>query len=166
MFKIRLLTLTLLTALFVPAAWAEVQIAVINSQRLLTESPQYLAAGESMKKEFQSRADDLEKEARELAEDLQRFKKDADIMSSTERAAREKELNTRRIDISYSERKLKEDVSVRERELTQKLMAQFQQVIEQVAKEGKYTVVLQDPVYAVDSADITSTVLERLKKKR
>ena len=110
--------------------------------------------------------DALEKEARALAEDMAKFKKDAEIMSGTERAAREKELNTRRIDISYSERKLKEDVAIRERELTQRLMQQFQEVIEAVALEGQYDMVLQDPVYAREKADITDTVLERLRRKR
>ncbi|MGB1556923.1 MAG: OmpH family outer membrane protein [Oceanococcaceae bacterium] len=161
----RKILFVLIASLLATTALAQSRVAVINSARLLTESPQYKAAGESMKKEFQSRADALEKEARALAEDMAKFKKDAEIMSSTERAKREKDLNTRRIDISYSERKLKEDVAGRERELTQSLMKQFQDVIESVAKENKYDIVLQDPVYAIDSADITDTVLNRLKKK-
>ena len=160
----RKILFVLIASLLATTALAQSRVAVINSARLLTESPQYKAAGESMKKEFQSRADALEKEARALAEDMAKFKKDAEIMSSTERAKREKDLNTRRIDISYSERKLKEDVAGRERELTQSLMKQFQDVIESVAKENKYDIVLQDPVYAIDSADITDTVLNRLKK--
>ena len=160
----RKILFVLIASLLATTALAQSRVAVINSARLLTESPQYKAAGESMKKEFQSRADALEKEARALVEDMAKFKKDAEIMSSTERAKREKDLNTRRIDISYSERKLKEDVAGRERELTQSLMKQFQDVIESVAKENKYDIVLQDPVYAIDSADITDTVLNRLKK--
>ncbi len=162
----RKLILTLMLSLMTTLALAQSRVAVISSQRLLTESPQYAEAGEAMKKEFQSRADALEKEARALAEDMAKFKKDAEIMSGTERAAREKELNTRRIDISYSERKLKEDVAIRERELTQRLMQQFQEVIEAVALEGQYDMVLQDPVYAREKADITDTVLERLRRKR
>ena len=125
----RKLILTLMLSLMTTLALAQSRVAVISSQRLLTESPQYAEAGEAMKKEFQSRADALEKEARALAEDMAKFKKDAEIMSGTERAAREKELNTRRIDISYSERKLKEDVAIRERELTQRLMQQFQEAV-------------------------------------
>lgn len=148
------------------AVLAQSRVAVINSARLLTESPQYQAAGEAMKKEFQSRADALEKEGRALQEDLEKFKKDAEIMSAAERAKREKDLNTRRIDISYNQRKLKEDVSIRERELTQGLMQEFQVVIEKVAMEGKYDLVLQDPVYAAKGVDITDTILERLKKNR
>lgn len=163
---LRIALISLVAMFTSTAVFAQSRVAVINSARLLTESPQYQAAGEAMKKEFQKRADELQTQARALAEDLEKFKKDAEIMSSTERAKREKDLNTRRIDISYAERKLKEDVSVRERELTQKLMGEFQKVIEKVATEGKYDLVLQDPVYAAKSADITETVLERLKKAK
>lgn len=148
------------------AVMAQSRVAVINSAKLLTESPQYQEAGNAMKKEFQKRASELEEDARALADEMAKFKKDAEIMSSSERAKREKDLNTRRIDISYAERKLKEDVAVRERELTQGLMKEFQAVIEKVALENKYDLVLQDPVYAAKGVDITETVLERLKKKR
>lgn len=163
---LRIALISLAALLTSTAALAQSRIAVINSARLLTESPQYQAAGESMQKEFQKRAEELQSQARALATEFEKFKKDAEIMSSAERAKREKDLNTRRIDISYAERKLKEDVTVRERELTQKLMGEFQKVIEKVATEGKYDVVLQDPVYAAKSADITETVLERLKKAK
>lgn len=162
----RILLVALATILTSTAVMAQSRIAVINSARLLTESPQYQAAGESMQKEFKARAEALEKDARALAADLEKFKKDAEIMSSTERAKREKDLNTRRIDISYAERKLKEDVSIRERELTQSLMQEFQSVIEKIATENKYDLVLQDPVYAAKSTDITDTVLARLKSAK
>lgn len=162
----RILLVALATMITSTAVMAQSRIAVINSARLLTESPQYQAAGESMQKEFKARAEALEKDARALAADLEKFKKDAEIMSSTERAKREKDLNTRRIDISYAERKLKEDVAVRERELTQDLMQEFQSVIEKVATENKYDLVLQDPVYAAKSTDITDTVLARLKSAK
>ncbi|MEN8719071.1 MAG: OmpH family outer membrane protein [Oceanococcaceae bacterium] len=162
----RILLVALATMITSTAVMAQSRIAVINSARLLTESPQYQAAGESMQKEFKARAEALEKDARALAADLEKFKKDAEIMSSTERAKREKDLNTRRIDISYAERKLKEDVAIRERELTQDLMQEFQSVIEKVATENKYDLVLQDPVYAAKSTDITDTVLARLKSAK
>lgn len=163
---LRIALLVLAGMLTSHAVMAQTRVAVINSARLLTESPQYQAAGEAMKKEFQARADALEQEGRTLQADMEKFKKDAEIMSAAERAKREKDLNTRRIDISYNQRKLKEDVGARERELTQGLMQEFQAVIEKVAVEGKYDLVLQDPVYAAKGADITDTILERLKKKR
>ncbi len=148
-----------------PAA-AELRIATISAAELVTGSPQYKAAEESMRKEFEARARELESSGKELAAEVERFKRDADIMSTSDRAAREKKLNTQRIDLAYAERKLKEDMQLRNRELLQKMMASISEVIEAVAKEGKYDLVVQDPVYAVESIDITKTVLKRLEKKK
>ena len=38
-----------------------------------------------------------------------------------------------------------------------------EQVIEAVAKEGNYDLVLQDPVFASDAVDVTGAVLSRLE---
>ena len=160
----RKLILTLMLSLMTTLALAQSRVAVISSQRLLTESPQYAEAGEAMKKEFQSRADALEKEARALAEDMAKFKKDAEIMSGTERAAREKELNTRRIDFGYKQRQFQEDVQQREQELTAEMLNKIKEVIQTVAKAKKIDLVLQDPVYASESIDITADVLKQLAK--
>lgn len=116
-----------------------------------------------MKADFERRAKELEQDGKSLSEDLQEFKRNADVMSAAERARTEKDLNTRRIDFNYAERKFREDVAAREQELAQKLMNQISEVIEAVAKEGNYDLVLQDPVFASDAVDVTGAVLSRLE---
>ncbi len=149
---------------FSAGAQAENRIAVINAAKLVTGSPQYKAAEEAMRKEFEERAKKLEADVKQLAADIEKFKRDADILSGTERAKREKELNTRRIDTGYAEQQFKEDFAGRRQELFNKVLADISEVIKAVAKEGKYDIVIQDPVYADDNADITETVLKRLQK--
>ncbi len=146
------------------SASAATNIAVINAGKLVTGSPQFKSAEEAMRKEFEARAKKIESDVKELAADIEKFKRDADIMSGSERAQKEKDLNTRRIDQGYAERKFKEDFAARRQELFNDVLANITEVIKAVAKEGKYDIVLQDPVYADDSIDITETVLKRLKK--
>ena len=145
-------------------AHAATNIAVINAAQLVTSSPQFKKAEEAMRKEFEARAKKIEADVKELAADIEKFKRDADIMSGSDRAKKEKDLNTRRIDQGYAERKFKEDFAARRQELFNDVLADITKVIKQVAKEGKYDVVLQDPVYADESIDITETVLKRLQK--
>lgn len=145
-------------------ASAATNIAVINAGQLVTNSPQFKKAEEAMRKEFEERAKKLESDVKELAAEIEKFKRDADIMSGADRSQKEKELNTRRIDQGYAERKFKEDFATRRKELFDDVLANITEVIKQVAKEGKYDIVLQDPVYADDSIDITETVLKRLKR--
>lgn len=150
--------------LMVGTANAATNIAVISAGKLVTSSPQYKSAEEAMRKEFESRADELKDSVAKLSADIEKFKRDADIMSGTDRAQKEKDLNTRRIDQGYAERKFKEDFASRRQELFNEALEDITKVIKAVAKEGKYDLVVQDPVYAVDSIDITETVLKRLKK--
>lgn len=160
-----ILALLIATVTWSSAALAEVRIATIQSQRLIKESPQYKKMEAQMKADFERRAKELEQDGKQLSEDLQAFKRNADVMSGAERARTEKDLNTRRIDFNYSERKFREDVAAREKELAQKLMNQISEVIESVANEGKYDLVLQDPVFASDAVDVTGEVLKRLEAK-
>jgi len=162
---------TILALLIAGVAWsstalAEIRIATIQSQRLIKESPQYKKMEAQMRADFERRAKELEQQGKQLSEDLQSFKRNADVMSAAERARTEKDLNTRRIDFNYSERKFREDVAAREKELAQQLMNQISEVIEAVATEGKYDLVLQDPVYASDAVDVTGQVLRRLENAK
>lgn len=150
--------------LFSGVASADVRIAVINAGPLVTSSPQFKSAEEAMRKEFESRAKKLESDVKSLGAEFEKFKRDADIMSSAERSQKEKELTTRRIDAAQAERQFKEDFATRRQELFQNVLADITSVIETVAKEGNYDMVLQDPVYAADNIDITETVLKRLQK--
>lgn len=143
---------------------AQTRVAAISAAKLVTGSPQFKSAEEAMRKEFEARGKQLEGDVKKLAADIEKFKRDADILSASERARIEKELNTRRIDTGYAEQSFKEDLARRRQELFNKVLADISVVIEAVAQEGKYDLVVQDPVYATDAIDITDTVIQRLQK--
>lgn len=150
-------------AFSVPAA-AEMRIAVISAGELVQGSPQFKKAEEDMRAEFEKRAKELQAGAEKLADAIEKFKRDADIMSTVDKARRQKELSTQQIDQATAEQQFKEDLGTRRQELFNRVLADISEVIKAVAKDGKYDLVVQDPVYAVDSIDITATVLKRLKK--
>lgn len=150
--------------LFSGSVLAEVKIATVRANLLVAQSPQYKALEAKMKADFERRANELQAEGKQLEADLKKFQQEADLMSPQDRAAKEKDLQTRQIDFGYKRRQLQEDVQTRERELTQKMMDEIKGVIESVAKEQGVSVVLQDPVYAADGVDITDEVLKRLSK--
>ena len=147
------------------AAQAEMKIAVIKSARLLQESPQYKRAQQQMQADFADRAKALETEAKKLGEDIDEFKRNQDVMSLSERNRMEKDINNRRVDFNYTERKFREDLQAREKELANTLMNQISSVIKDVASSGGYDLVLQDPVYASDAVDITDAILTRLESQ-
>jgi outer membrane protein len=83
-------------------------------------------------------------------------------MAPDARAKMEKDLNTRQVDLNYAQKKFQEDLGNRDRELTQDLMGKIKSVIDTIAKEKGYDMVMQDPVYVNPANDITDEVLKRL----
>jgi outer membrane protein len=146
-----------------PALAQELKIASIRSNELLQQSPQFKASQDKMKQEFERRANDLEAEAKKLGEDIKSFQREAELLSSADRARKEKDLNTRKIDFEYKTRQFQEERQTRERQLFAEMMGKIKGVIESVAQEQGVTMVIENPVYAADQFDITDEVLKRLQ---
>lgn len=85
------------------------------------------------------------------------------MLSAADAAKREKDLTTRQLDLQYKQRQFQEDFANRDRQLTTEMMAKIKGVIVQVAKEKGADLVVQDPIFAADSVDITAEVLKRLQ---
>lgn len=146
-----------------PALAQTLKIASIRSNELLQQSPQFKASQEKMKQEFERRANDLEAEAKALGEDIKTFQREAELLSSADRARKEKDLNTRKIDFEYKTRQFQEERQTRERQLFAEMMGKIKGVIEAVAKEQGVNMVIENPVYASEDFDITDEVLKRLQ---
>lgn len=164
MFKTVLAAATLAATVFATApAYAEVKIAAIRSNELVQQSPQFKTGQDKMKQEFERRANDLEAEAKKFGEDVKGFQKEAELLSAADRAKKEKDLNTRKIDLEYKTRQFQEERTTRERQLFAEMMGKIKTVIEAVAKEKGVSLVIENPVYAEAGLDITDEVLKRLQ---
>ena len=152
------------TALMAGAATAQAdaKIVVVRSSDVVRDSVQYKAAENKMKAEFEKRKNDLEAQAKSFADDVKVYQRDADSLSPDQRAKKEKDLNARQVHLNFAQRKFQEDLQNRDRELTQDMMNKIKDVITAVAKEKGATLVVQDPVYADVSIDITADVLKKL----
>jgi outer membrane protein len=146
-----------------PALAQDTKILAIRSSELVQQSPQFRTGQDKMKQEFERRANDLEAEAKKLAEDIKAFQKEAELLSAADRAKKEKDLNTRKIDFEYKSRQFQEERTNRERQLFTEMMGKIKGVIEAVAKEKGATLVIENPVYAAAGYDITDEVLKRLQ---
>lgn len=145
------------------AAQTSTKIGAIRTADVVLQSPQFKSGADRMKAEFDRRRNELEAGAKKFQEDVEKFQREADLLSAADRAKREKDLNTRRIDLGYQQRQLQEDMTNRDRELTQEMRDKINAVIVVVAKEQGFDLVVQDPAFAADSVDITAEVLKRLQ---
>ncbi len=146
-----------------PAIAADTKVLSIRAAELVQQSPQFKAGADKIKAEFDRRKNELEAEAKRFVDDAEKFKKERDVLSAADAAKREKDLTTRQLDLQYKQRQFQEDFANRDRQLTTEMMAKIKGVIVQVAKEKGADVVVQDPIFAADSVDITAEVLKRLQ---
>lgn len=164
-FSALFLSSALVAATFSVSAQAA-KIGAIRTADVVLQSPQFKAGAERMKAEFERRRNELEAGARKFQEDVEKFQREADLLSAADRAKREKELNTRRIDLGYQQRQLQEDMANRDRELTEEMRARINDVIVQVARERGFDLIVQDPAFATEAVDITADVLKRLQSAK
>lgn len=142
---------------------AELKIVTIRAAALLQSSPKFKAGQEKIKAEFEPRSKALEAEAKSLADDVQKFKREADLMSGEARAKAEKDLQTRRIDFEYKRKQFAEEFQKTDRELSAELTDEIKKYVVEVAKEKGADLVLQDPVFAAPGVDVTDEVIKRMQ---
>jgi len=93
------------------------------------------------------------------------FRKNSMTMSEGERAKKQKEIQSLKIDAQRTEREVREDIDIRRREEIAKVQAQVNIAVEKVAKDQGYDLVLyQGVAYAGKKVDITSVVIKALGK--
>lgn len=143
-------------------ALADTKIMIVRTDDMMRESPLVKAAQAKMKALFEKRGADLDVQIKQFQTDGEAFQRDNAIMTLDQKAKRQKELQTREVDIGLAQRKLQEDAAKQNQELLEDMNDKFRSVIEQVAKEKGADIVLQNPVYAVPAVDITGDVVKRL----
>lgn len=151
-------------ATMAPGLASAVSIAVIRANDVVTQSPQYEAAENRMRADFEQRGEQLQSEARQLEQDIRSFAQEADMLAPADRERREQELTTRQNDFQLKQQQFREDVANRERELFEEIMEKIRVVIERIARERELDLILPDAVYAAPQLDLTEIVLRELQK--
>lgn len=144
-------------------ALADVKIGGLRSGDLADKAPQFKAMQDQLKAQFERRQNDLQAEAKKLQDDGSAFQKEADMLAPADRAKKEKDLTTRRIDLESKGRQLQEDFNKARQEQFAKTMGALKNVIDTVAREKNLDLIVENPVYIKPEFDITDDVLKRLQ---
>jgi len=150
---------------FTSFVWGETKIGFVKVDQILKEAPQAAASNQKLESEFNSRTEKLKSDINNLNKKEQEFKKNVLTMSDKDKEKNQKKLQQDRIDIQRTERELREDIDLRRREEINKLQTQVTKVIEKVADEEKYDLILYTGVaFAGDKVDMTKKILKELEK--
>lgn len=157
-----LFLVTCLTATGVYAA--DLKVGVVSVERILTEAPQVEAVNASMLERFGPQRDELQNMQKELEKMEENYKRNELVMTEDKLNELKKEAITKVQSLKQKEAVLTQEVNtVRNQELAV-LQQQIKGVIDDIAKNGKYDLVLSDGVaYFDNKLDITDKVLDKMK---
>jgi outer membrane protein len=151
-------------ALVSPAQAAEYKVGFVNAAVLLDQAPQSESARKKLEAEFAPREKELVANQKSLRAMEDKLAKDSAVMSESEQRKLERDILSRKREIKNAQDEFREDLNIRRNEELGKLQRSVYEIIVGLAKQEKYDMIVGDGViYASDTVDITSKVLQRLK---
>lgn len=144
------------------------KIGYVNTQRLIAETPEAVSAQRTLETEmarYQAQVDSMGRSIEQQRTDLERQQS---TLSAAVRQQRQNALQQRVQAFQQQVTQIDQTAQRRRAELVQPVMQRINAVIEQVRKEGSYSIIFDaqaSGLLAADPAlDITNTVLARLKQ--
>jgi len=140
----------------------EIKIGYVSLERILRDSVPAKEGSKKLESEFAGRDKELQELAARLKEAAQSFDRDAPVLTEADRVKRQRELQEMDRDLQRRQREFREDLNLRRNEEVQTLIDRAQRVVQKIAQDEKFDLILQDAVYQSARVDITERVLKAL----
>jgi len=156
-----------LTAPFSVAQAADVKIGFVSIAKILQSAPQAEAASKRLEKEFAPRQKALVEAQKSLRKQEEKLSKDGAVMSDSQRRGLEGDIRNQARELKRTSDEFREDFNLSRNEELGKFQKQVLEVINSVAKEDGFDLVVNDgaALYASPQVDVTEKVLKRLTAK-
>jgi outer membrane protein len=139
------------------------RIGIVDTERILRESAQALAAQKKIDKEFAVRDQEIKKLAGDIKDAQEEMDKDRSKLSDSSRRIKEREIANLNLQLQTRQREFREDLSLRQNEELAQILAKADKAIRTIAESEQYDVILQEAVYRNPRVDITDKVLKYLE---
>ena len=144
------------------ASAAEMKIGFVNTERVFREAAPAKRAQQALEREFSARNAELgriEKQGRDLQTELE---KENVTMPEAQRREKERQLADISRNFQRIQREIREDLNLRRNEELAKVQERATRVINQIAEQEKFDLILQEAVFASGRIDITDKVIKSL----
>ena len=160
--RLKRITAILVAGIAISASAAEMKIGFVNTERVFREATVAKRAQQALEREFSQRNAELqkvEKQGRDLQTELER-----ENVTMSESARREKERQLADISRNFQrmQREIREDLNLRRNEELAKVQERATRVINQIAEQEKFDLIIQEAVFASSRIDITDRVIRAL----
>jgi outer membrane protein len=139
-----------------------VKIGFVNSERIMRESGPAKSATAKLEAEFSKRDKEMRDMQNRLKSMSDKLEKDMPVLKESDRIKRQRELADYNQDFQSKSRRYREDLMQRRNEEMASVLERINKVINTVAQNEKYDIVVQDAVYFSPKVDITDKVLRAL----
>tara|TARA_R110001583_G_scaffold26571_6_gene95816 strand:+ start:41 stop:550 length:510 start_codon:yes stop_codon:yes gene_type:complete len=149
-------------------SFAETQkIGVVFPSKIMKESPQRERIIKQLETEFKPRYEALQKLEKEIKTLDQKLKRDAELMDKTAVTAMTREAEVKLSEYKLNRKAFEEDNRRRQGEEQQKALIVVRNVIDAVAKQDGYDIILngEQIVFAKPTYDISDLIIEEISKR-
>jgi outer membrane protein len=150
------------TGLALAAQAVEYKIGFVNTERVFREAVPAKRAQQVLEREFSARNAELgriEKQGRDLQNELE---KENVTMPESTRREKERQLADISRNFQRLQREIREDLNLRRNEELAKVQERATRVINQIAEQEKFDLIIQEAVFASSRIDITDKVIRAL----
>ena len=161
----RLILAAILGSAAMAAGPADMKIGFVNTERVFREAAPAKRAQQVLEREFSARNAELgklEKEGRDLQQELER---ENVTLPESQRRDKERKLADISRDFQRKQREIREDLNLRRNEELARVQERATRVINQIAEQEKFDLVIQEAVFASSRIDITEKVIKALSDK-
>lgn len=153
----------------VPAAAAAstsptLKIGVVNMERILRDAKLAQQASDRLNAEGARRQEEIDALTRRFKQRLERFEKDAPTMDETTRVAERRALAEMERDVTRRSREARDEFNQRRNEEVMLLQGRAARIVQDIAKNEKFDLVLYEFFFASDRVDLTARVIEELDR--
>ncbi len=148
------------------AADASMQVAVVNVQQVLQQSPRVAELSKKLESQFKARQTKIGDQQKSLQDELDRFKKESPTMSQKDRDSMQKKIAADRSDLVKQVVAYQQDLQKEQNKVMQGILSNLNSIVATIAKAQSYSLVLdsQAVIFARDGNDITKDVAKQFNE--
>jgi outer membrane protein len=144
------------------AGAVDMKIGFVNTERVFREAAPAKRAQQKLEREFAARNAELaktEKQGRDLQTELER---ENVTIPDSQRREKERQLADISRNFQRLQREIREDLNLRRNEELASVQERATKVINQIAEQEKFDLIIQEAVFASGRIDITDKVIKAL----
>jgi outer membrane protein len=152
-------------------AWAQdsLKIGYVDLQKALNESEAGKRAKESFKSEVDRMEQSLEKRKQEVEKLKDELEKKGLLLREEERDVLERDYRQKLRDFERLYKDSQQELQIKDRELTGRILDELRQVIQEMGEQGNYTVILEGNntvvLYGARTIDLTDSVIRAYNQR-